>query len=395
MQLANILDFVVLMPLGPRLQTELHLTARQFAQLVSAYTFSAGISGFLAAFFIDRFDRKAALLFLLAGFTMGTGWCAIANGFSGLMLARIVAGAFGGVMGSLVTAIVADVMPPQDRGKAMGFLGAAFPVASVLGLPLALWLVGWQGWQAPFFWLVGLATIAWLLAAFFVPSMKGHRIRGQRAELPVAVIKRTFTNGAMLLGLGLMGAQVLGHFTLVPLLSTYLINNVGFIETQLSLVYIVGGLLQVFVNPLAGFLADKYGKAAIYMIFCATSVLPIVLLSHLGHVPLWQALSVTGMFFILSGTRFIPGMALLNDQVDAAHRGSYMGFVSCVQQVASGMASYIAGYLVVQGVGPKSPLEGFEYIGYFCLFFTAVAALFASRLRKPGATQVAVPVEYE
>ena len=391
-QFAHVLDFVMMLPLGPRLQAELHLTPARFATLVSAYTFSAGIVGFVGAFFIDRFDRKQALLVLFAGFIGGTAWCGLAGGFSGLMIARILAGAFGGIVGSLVTAIVADVVPPQDRGKALGFVMAAFPIASVLGIPLAIYITQHLGWKAPFLLLAGLSVGIWGLVWAFAPALRGHLSRHERRDAPTEIVSRVLQSRGQLLGLGLMCTQVFGHFTLVPLLSTYMMRNVGLQEGQLSLIYIVGGLLQFGTNPATGWLADRFGRAQMFLVICFTSTVPIYLISHLPPIPVWQVLIVTGMFFVFSGSRFIPAMALINDQVDARHRGSYMGFISCVQQVSSGLASYVAGWLVNEGATKLSPIGGYERVGYWCMAFTALSAIISWYLRRPGVAQHAVPV---
>ena len=394
-QIANVLDFVMMMPLSARLTRDLHLTAQQFAALVSAYTFAAGIVGFSGAFIIDRFDRKKALLVLFGGFTLATAWCGLAQGFSGLLIARILAGSFGGIVATLVSAIVGDVIPSQDRGKAMGWVMSAFPVASVLGIPLAVWAAQYQGWHTPFLGLAVLACFAWLAVLAFAPSLRGHLAQAGPKESPVSVIRHTFSNKGQMLGLGLIGAQVLGHFSLVPMLPLFLQRNVGFQETQLPLVYLVGGLLSFVSNPVTGYLTDRYGKVRMILIICATSSIPLMVLSHLPRVPLWQALIATASFFLLSGTRFIPTSALLNDQVDSGHRGRYLGFVSCVQQIASGAASYLAGWLVVEGSTVDMPIHGFERVGYMALGFSALAAYVAYQLRGRFVPQKTMPAVYE
>lgn len=136
-QFTNIVDFMIMMPLGPQLMRLFDISPRQFSLLVSAYTFSAGIFGFLAAFQIDKFDRKTALLFVYSGFLLGTFACALAPGYEWLIAARVFTGAFGGVLGALVLSVVGDTIPMERRATAMGLVTAAFSVASVFGVPLA------------------------------------------------------------------------------------------------------------------------------------------------------------------------------------------------------------------------------------------------------------------
>ncbi|RTM03064.1 MAG: MFS transporter, partial [Bradyrhizobiaceae bacterium] len=114
-QFTIILDFIIMSPLGAILMPALDITATQFGVAVSAYAFSAGISGVLAAGFADRFDRKRLLLFFYVGFTLGTMLCAAAQNYHVLLLGRIVTGLFGGVIGSVVLAIVTDLFPLNLR----------------------------------------------------------------------------------------------------------------------------------------------------------------------------------------------------------------------------------------------------------------------------------------
>ena len=124
----HILDFMIMMPLGNYLMPYFNISSQQFSMLVAAYTFSAGISGFLAAFFVDRFDRKRVLLVGYSGFLVGTLFCALSPTYSILLLSRIVAGMFGGLIGAQVVSIVADIVPYERRGAAMGIIMAAFSV---------------------------------------------------------------------------------------------------------------------------------------------------------------------------------------------------------------------------------------------------------------------------
>src|SRR6188472_324657 len=77
-QFTVVLDFMVMSPLGDMLMKSMSFNAVQFASAVSAYAFSAGVSGLLAAGFADKYDRKKLLLFFYAGFIVGTLLCATA-----------------------------------------------------------------------------------------------------------------------------------------------------------------------------------------------------------------------------------------------------------------------------------------------------------------------------
>jgi predicted MFS family arabinose efflux permease len=104
-QFTVVLDFMVMSPLGDIMMKTLRITTSQFGVAVSAYAFSAGISGILTAGFADKFDRKKLLLFFYTGFIIGTLFCAIAPNYAFLVSARIITGLFGGGQIQLASAI--------------------------------------------------------------------------------------------------------------------------------------------------------------------------------------------------------------------------------------------------------------------------------------------------
>jgi multidrug resistance protein len=165
-QFTIILDFIIMSPLGAILMPSLNITAGQFGVAVSAYAFSAAISGILAAGFADRFDRKRLLLFFYVGFTLGTLLCAVAQNYQVLLLGRIVTGLFGGVIGSVVLAIITDLFALQQRGRVMGFVQTAFAASQILGLPAGLLLANHWNWHVCFAAIVGLSIAAIIVIAF-------------------------------------------------------------------------------------------------------------------------------------------------------------------------------------------------------------------------------------
>ena len=267
-QFCHILDFVLMMPLAPMLMRSLHISAREFGLLVSAYTFAAAASGLVAAAFMDRYDRKRMLLFLLAGFGMGTLLCGLVDDYWLLMAARVVAGSFGGVLAGVVFAIVGDYIRPERRGTAMGVVMGGFSAASVLGLPFGLSLAERGAWETPFLFLAGVTAVVFVITAVALPSMRAPHDRP-----PPATIRRPSpswwpwraSRGTCARSL-LTTAIMFSAFTVVPFLSAYLVENVGMPETQLDLIYLVGGVATIITGPLLwGPLADRFGHARVFI----------------------------------------------------------------------------------------------------------------------------------
>ncbi|WP_207431463.1 MFS transporter [Sabulibacter ruber] len=379
-QFTHIMDFVIMMPLGPQLMRVFQISPREFGFLVSAYTFSAAISGVLSAFFIDRFDRKSALLGLYLGFTLGTFACALAPTFSFLLIARVLAGAFGGVLGALVLAIIGDSIPEERRGAATGRVMAAFSVASIGGIPVGLYLASHASWHAPFYLLTGLSVLVLFLTWRMLPPMRQHLLQ-HVPQHPAKVLLTIFSQPNCLWAFVLMVTLSLAGFTVVPFLSPYMVANVGFEEAELSYIYLFGGLATVVTSQMAGRLSDRFGKKRVFQLAALVSVIPILVVTHLTRVPHWQAFVVTTFFFIFFGARFVPAMSLITSSVEPRLRGSFMSVNSSVQQLASGLAAFLSGLVITNAPGSQELLH-FGTVGIIATVFTFVSMGVVMKLRQ-------------
>lgn len=378
-QFVHIVDFMIIMPLGPEFREAFDLDPTLFIFIVAAYTLSAGISSLAAAFFIDRFDRKKALAFCFAGCSIATIGCGLAPDFIELMLARALAGAFGGVLVALVNAIVADQFPEERRGAAMGILMAAFSVASVVGLPAGLYLSAVFNWQMPFLVLGVLGLVLLVAAWFIVPSMRGHMQRAADRPTPIDVMQRLFQNPNQLRALLFMIFIMIGQFSVIPLISDYLVHNQGFNKNEITLVYLFGGLATMISLPLIGKLADRIGKPLTFVIAASISIIPLAMITDLPEIPIWGIYAVTVGFFVFISGRAVPAMAMATSTALPQNRGSLMSFVISVRQLAAGVAALITGTLVTQT--EEMALVDYHLVGYLAIGSTILAMLFAFRIK--------------
>lgn len=375
-QFTHIMDFMILMPLGPSLMRIFEIEPKEFGLLVSSYNFSAGITGFIGAFFLDRFDRKRALLVSYCGFTLGTLACAFSPNYATLLISRSLAGVFGGVIGALIMSIVGDAIPVSKRGRAMGLVMASFSLASVFGVPFGIVLANKYDWHAPFLFVGGMAVIIGVAAAMYLPSMRGHLQSRESRPTPYHVLERVITNPSQMRALILVMLLMLGQFVIVPFISPSLVANVGFREDQLPWMYLVGGGLTMFTSPLVGRLCDKFGRHLIFTIFGIAVLIPAVAITQLGPTPILWVLVISSFFFVASNGRFVPAWALITSTVRPEARGSFLSLTSSLQSISGGVASFIASLIVIQGADGR--LLNFEIVGYLSAII-GVLAIFIGR----------------
>jgi predicted MFS family arabinose efflux permease len=393
-QFTHVVDFMIMMPLGPQFMRLFGIDPRQFGFLVSAYTFAAAASGFLAAFRIDRADRKRALLALYAGFIVATALCGLAPGYGTLLAARVVAGAFGGVLGGLVLAIVADLVPYERRATATAIVASAFSLASVMGIPSALWLAARFSWRAPFLALAATSVAVAVLAIRVLPAMRSHLEPEARSHAhPWGQLQAIFGVANHRRSFSLMIALMFAGFTVIPFIAPYNVANVGVTEADLAVIYFVGGIATLVTSQVIGRLADRYGKRRVFEIVAFLSVVPLFVTTHLPPLPLPQVVAASVLFFVLVPGRFGPAMALLSGSVEPRLRGSFMTFNAAIQQLGAGLAALVAGLVV--GRAADGTLTHYGIVGWIAIGFTLLAIVLARRIRilaLPGNAAAVPPV---
>ncbi|GAB3273365.1 MFS transporter [Larkinella harenae] len=360
-QFTVILDFMVLSPLGAQLIAELNITTSQFGWVVSAYAFSAGTAGLLTAGFADRYDRKKLLLFFYSGFVIGTLLCGIAPTYQFLLGARIITGLFGGVIGSIGFAIITDIFAWQVRGRVMGFVQTAFAASQVLGIPLGLYLANKLGWHAPFLLIVAVSVVVGLAIVVYMKPVNAHlQLKSERN--PFQHLLHTVSRPSYLRGFASTALLATGGFMLMPFGSPFAIYNLGISLADLPLIYMVTGVSAIIIGPLAGRLSDKIGKFPLFSYASLWGILVVIVYCNLGTTPLWQIMVINVLLFAGISARMVSSGALVSGVPDPQDRGAYMGINSSVQQISGGLASLVAGAIVVQAADGK--LERYDLLGY-------------------------------
>jgi predicted MFS family arabinose efflux permease len=367
-QFTHILDFMIMMPLGPEFIKVFSINTHQFGLLLSSYTFAAAVAGIFATYYIDRFERRKILLALYACFILATLACALAPSYEALFIARAFAGAFGGILGSLVQTIVADAIPFERRGKALGTVMAAFSVSTVAGVPLGLFLANHipsLGWRAPFVFIAVLSAIILYLGYRNIPKISGHLDHVHEGSRFTQIFRILMTPEHLKAFLFMAFIMITG-FSVIPYIALYLTTNVGINVSYISLIYLCGGIATLMSSRFIGHMADKYGKVRVFRVLAIISLAPLLVTTNLPVTPLWLVLINSTAFFVLVSGRMIPAMALVSQVVDNKIRGTFMSLVGSVQMLASGIASVVAGAVIT--IRPDGMMEHYNLVGFGAAF---------------------------
>jgi predicted MFS family arabinose efflux permease len=372
-QFTLILDFMIMSPLGAIIMPALNITAGQFGVAVSAYAFSAGISGILAAGFADRFDRKRLLLFFYLGFTAGTALCALAPNYHVLLIGRIVTGLFGGVIGSVVLAIVTDLFPLRQRGRVMGFVQTAFAASQVLGIPVGIFLANHWNWHVAFGAVVGMAVVTIVAVLLIMRPVNGHLLLKQDNNAFHHLIA-TVGQPRYTLAFAVTTLLATGGYMLMPFGSAFTVHNLGIDIVHLPTIYLISGLFSIFTGPLVGRASDAFGKYPVFMFGSGVSVVMVLIYTHLGQVSLTTVIIVNVLMFVGIFSRMIPSQALISAIPEASQRGSFSAVSASLQQLSGGLGSVLAAAIIAENT--DGSLRHFDRLGYIVVA-TSILSLIA------------------
>jgi predicted MFS family arabinose efflux permease len=376
LQFTFLLDYIMLMPLGPLIISSLSVMPSGFSYLISGYTFSAAISGFLASFIIDKFERKSVLLFCFSGFSIGSLFCALSFNFETLLMARVCTGAFGGMLSVMIMTILGDAIAPEKMGRATSFVLTANAIASIIAVPAALYVAAQWDWKMPFYISFFINIIICLLIVAIVPRMRNHLKNTQPSVNLWTAIKRPDFKWPLIF-MSLL--TLAGGFTILPFLSTFMATNYGFKGEDISLLFFMGGLGSFFASPIVGTLSDRLGKQNIFLLLNFLSIIPILLLTIYPLETKIIAISVSTLFFMFSTARHISGMALVNSRIDGKMRGKFISLNTSIQLMAGSLGTVLAGYILSTEDGK---LINFDIIGVIAMCATIICIFAAFMIEE-------------
>ena len=393
-QFTIIMDFMVMMPLGPQIMQAFQISPAAFATAVSAYSWCAGLSGLFAVTYIDRFDRRRLLLVVYALFALSNVICALADSYSLLLAARAFAGITGGVLGSVVMAIVSDAIPAHRRGAAMGIIMTAFSLAAIAGVPAGVILGAHFGWAAPFILLVVLSALIWVAALQIIPSLAGHLSKHPPALSQVLPeLWSLFSNTRHLNAFAFTFTMMVSQMLVIPFISPTLVDNHGLQPEMLAWIYMAGGAATFFTSRLVGRMADRYGNRRVFRVAVLLSALPVLLVTHMPDLAFVWILVLFTCFMVTVSGRFVPMQALMTTVPEPARRGAFLSANSAIQSLGTGCGAWLGGMML--STTANGQIVGYGTVGWTAVALAIAAVLWVNRVKSAEHKQSAPAKELD
>ena len=381
-QFTHILDFMIMMPLGNYLMPEFGINPGQFSILLASYPISSFISGIWMALLADKFERKSLLLFTYAGFIIGTAACGFANSYWLLLLSRIVAGIFGGIIGGQVLSMISDLFSYERRGTAMGAVMSAFAVASSVGVTFSLYLVDiFKGdWHVPFLFTALIAVFIWPLSRYYLPVLQGHLQQGLTTTSRARQLITTLTSRNTGLALLFSGLMMMGHFLIIPFINPYMEFNKGYPRSVTPLIYLAGGIASFIAAIFLGRFADRVGKLKVFVYCVPLSFVMVILITNMPALPFSLVLFFFAIWFALATGRAVTSQTMVSNVTGSSGRGSFMSLNSSIQHLGTGAAALISGLIIQED--RQHRLYHYEWVGYLSVLILLLGLLLGIYLFK-------------
>jgi len=272
-----------------------------------------------------------------------------------------VTGLFGGVIGSIVFAITTDLFPFAMRGRVMGFVQTAFAGSQILGIPMGLYLANNWGWHIPFLMIVVVSALVGVIIYFYLKPIDAHlQLHPDRKALHH--LMDTVSTGRYVQAFATTALLSTGGFMLMPFGSAFTVHNLGIAMDQLPMIYLITGISAMVTGPMVGKASDALGKFNVFAFGSVVSIVMVLFYTQMGISSLTLVILVNVVMFVGIYSRMIPSQALMSAIPTPASRGSFMSVSSSIQQISGGVASVLAGLIVVEG--PEGVLEHFDILGY-------------------------------
>lgn len=343
-QLANVLDFMIILPLGPDLTTEINIPSSQMGLVTGIYTFAAAFSAIIVARYLDRYDRKKAVIFFLSGLAISTFLTAFVWDTASMLAARTLAGLFGGPVTALSLSMVVDMVPISRRGRALAIVTSAFSVAAVFGIPLGLELALQFNWQMPFYVIALFAALVTFGVIILLPSMSGHIDHESEIPQTISVIEMLGRREIQLSFLSL-ALTSFAAFTVIASTINYFIFNLNFPREGLSELYIVGGVISFIAMMMTGRIVDLYG--ARLLSFVTALFYACVIADGFIHTPYMSVLFIFIFFMMSSAIMSVITSTIASEAPGHHERAAFMSLQTTVRHLAAGAGGVISSLILI------------------------------------------------
>ncbi|WP_171359369.1 MFS transporter [Vibrio rotiferianus] len=378
-QFVNIVDFMMVMPLGPDMAKSLPISNTDIGVICGCYTLAVGFSGILCSKFLDNFDRKKVAVITVLGLSLGTVSAAFAGDLNTLIAARVLAGIFGGPAAAIALSMIADIVPPERRGKAMAIVMGTFSVSSVVAIPFGLELARLGSWKTPFYGIFFLGCFALLLIFLWTPAMKEHL---NSKNKPISVIKLIYKPKYVYAYVMMLTAMI-ATYAIIPPLSAYLQLNMGYPRESLGFLYLSGGIVTLVLTQVAGRLSDRIGSIPTNIIGTALSI--VFLYDGFMHQPIS---SVPVIFCMFMGTVLIRNVSAMTEASKLSipqERAGFMSLLSSVQHIGNGIGAFIASLILTTGVNGQ--LVHMEWVAAISIVFALIQPVCLVVIKKKSVAE--------
>jgi DHA1 family tetracycline resistance protein-like MFS transporter len=403
--LVDLLGFTIVMPLLGPFAAHYQFSDWQIALLFSAYPICQLVAGPILGRLSDRYGRRPLLIFSQAGTALSFLILGLSRDFTVMFLARLLDGASGGNI-LVAQAYVADVTPPEDRARGMGYIGMAFGLGFVLGpllggVLLSLPLADDLRLRLPFLVAAGFSTLAWVLVLTRLPeSLPPDNLAREAARVPTwrgIVDTITVPGIGWLILIGFLAVLAFAAFE--GTFALFLLRRMNWDARTAAFAFAGIGFLSALVQGgLIRRLVPRFGEAKLIVTGLVLAACGFASMALVRNAP---ELAASMMLLGVGQGLLSPSVSgLLSRITPMSRQGAVFGTLTSAQTLAR-MISYSASNVLLGKVSTAAPYWGAFGVDLIAIAVASrsVARLIAEKPRADGVPDVRateqVGIEFE
>ena len=375
-QFIDVLDFMIVMPLGPDFAADLGIKESNLGWIASSYTIAAAFSGILSSTIIDRFERKKVLIITLLGLTAANIFSANTWNLESMLASRFLAGAFGGPATSICFAIVSDLFAEEKRGAVMGKVMSGFSLAAIFGVPIGLEVSTRFGWYSSFYMVALLGIIALCLVMFYLPKITTHLEAVQENKVTYISL---FNNYKYVLTFAAACLGSMASFMIIPYISPFIQSNMDFPRDDVGIIYFIGGVGSFFAMHLAGKFVDKSSSSLATML-ANIFILFTLILGFIANTKFISAIVIFVPFMVGMSIRNVSNYTLFSKVAALNDRAGFMSVISCIQHLAASLGAISTSLIV--SIKPNGHLKHMDKAAIIAVILFLIVPLILNRVER-------------
>lgn len=340
-QFTNALEYMVFNPIFVFMATDFAVPVSFSGYVSGMYTLGAVLSGIIAFYWIDHFNKKRFLIINMALLGLLTLLTTCTSSFSLLLALRFCAGLVGGTTMGVGISILINNAPPNLRGKMLATVIASFSIVSIVGMPTILFLCTHYGWHVALWLISALCVLALPLIVSFIP----------KDQVSLDTFRAPPLDADTLLFASANALVQFSPMLVIPILAPLMIQQLGASQDLLPWLFFSGGVMGYVSTKITGALTSRFSA----LLLATASTLVFILSLLIPMLGYQHAALFISLFLGASYSRLVSSSVVTMQFPNDRQRAGFSSLQTSIMYLLTTVAFFLSAFLLpAHGMTPQS-----------------------------------------